>query len=62
MGLPDRGLVLIDRTVVPKCLRGKVLYCLHSAHYGVVGMKACISDSVYWSGKEASYTILELVA
>ena len=44
----DRGLVLIDgKIAVSISLRGKVLCFLHSAHQGVVGMKAHASDSVY---------------
>ena len=32
----------------------KVLHWLHSAHQGVVGMKACANDSVYWPRMDAS--------
>ena len=32
----------------------KVLHCLHSAHKGVVEMKACANESVYWPGMDAS--------
>ena len=39
-----------NRIIVPKSLRGEVLDCLHSAHQGVVGMKARARASVYWPG------------
>ena len=32
----------------------KVLHCLHSAHLGVVGMKARANESVYWPGMDVS--------
>ena len=51
----ERDLILMDRRiVVPKSLRGKLLCCLHSAHQGIEGMKACANDSVYWPGMNAS--------
>ena len=42
------------RIVIPKSLRKKVLHCLHSAHQGVDGMKACTNDTVDWPGMNAS--------
>ena len=39
-----------NRIVVPRSLRTEVLDCLHSAHQGVVGMKARARTSVYWPG------------
>ena len=51
----DNGLVLLDRRIViPKTQRKKILHCLHSAHQGVVGMKARANESVYWPGMDAS--------
>ena len=51
----DKGLVLMDRrVVVPTAQRKNLLCCLHSAHQGVVGMKARASESVYWPGMNAS--------
>ena len=45
------GVVLYtNRIVVPQSLRTEVLDCLHSAHQGVVGMKARARASVYWPG------------
>ena len=50
----DRSLVLMDgRIVIPKSLRRKILHCLHLAHQGVDGMKACANDTVYWPGMNA---------
>ena len=47
----DNSIVLMDgRTVIPHSLRNRVLRTLHSAHQGVVGMKARATESVYWPG------------
>ena len=32
----------------------KLLHCLHSAHQGVIGMKAHVNESVYWPGMDTS--------
>ena len=45
-----------DRIIVPRDLRSEVLDCLHSAHQGVVGMKARARVSVYWPGMSKSIT------
>ena len=51
----DRGLILLDRRIViPTSLQKRVLRCLHSAHQGVVGMKARANETVYWPGMDAS--------
>ena len=50
----DNGLVLDRRIVISKTQQRKVLYCLHSAHQGVIGMKACANESVYWPMMDAS--------
>ena len=51
----DNAIVLMDgRTVVPHSLRNRVLRALHSAHQGVVGMRARANESVYWPGMDAS--------
>ena len=51
----DHGLILMDRRiVVPQALRKRVLCCLHSAHQGLVGMKARANQSVYWPDMDAS--------
>ena len=51
----DDGLILMDnRIVVPLSHRKRVLRCLHSAHQGVIGMKARANVSVYWPGMDAS--------
>ena len=42
------------RIIISKSLKKKILHCLHSAHQGVDGMKACANDTVYWSGMNAS--------
>lgn len=50
----DNGLVLLDcRIVIPRSLRKRVLQCLHSAHQGVVGMKARANETIYWPGLDA---------
>ena len=44
----DHGRVLLNwRIVTSKTQWRKVLHCLHSAHQGVIGMKACANESVY---------------
>ena len=51
----DNGLILLDkRIVVPVGMRKRVLRCLHSAHQGVVGMKARANETVYWPGMDRS--------
>ena len=51
----DNDLVLLDlRIVIPKTQQRKVLLCLHSAHQGVVGMKARANEFVYWPGIDVS--------
>lgn len=51
----ENGLILLDRRVViPTSQCKNILKCLHSAHQGVVGMKARANDSVYWPGMNAS--------
>ena len=51
----DNGLVLLDQRIfIPKTQWRKVLHCLHSAHQGVIGMKARANESVYWPGMDAS--------
>ena len=48
------GLVMMDRRiVVPNSLRKRILRCLHSAHQGVVGMKARANETVYWPGMDS---------
>ena len=48
------GLVLMDRRIViPVSLRKRILRCLHSAHQGVVGMKARANETVYWPGMDS---------
>lgn len=50
----NRGLVMLDRRIViPSSLRKRVLRCLHSAHQGVVGMKARANETIYWPGLDA---------
>ena len=50
----DNGLILLDcRIVIPHSLRKRVLRCLHSAHQGVVGMKARANETIYWPGLDA---------
>ena len=50
----DNGIVLLDRRIViPVGYRKRVLRCLHSAHQGVVGMKARANETVYWPGMDA---------
>ena len=50
----NNSLVLLDqRIVIPKTQWRKVMHCLHSAHQGVIGMKACANKSVYWPGMSA---------
>jgi len=45
------GIILYaGRIVIPTSLRKEVLECLHSAHQGVVGMKARAQSTVYWPG------------
>ena len=46
----DGVTIFNGRVVVPASLRKEVLECLHSAHQGVVGMKARALTSVYWPG------------
>ena len=49
----DNGLVLMDRRIViPMGLRKRILKCLHSAHQGVIGMKARAHETVYWPGMD----------
>lgn len=43
-----------SRIVVPHALRAEVLDSLHSAHQGIVGMKARARASVYWPGLSAA--------
>ena len=51
------GVTLYDgRIVVPSSLRKEILECLHSAHQGVVGMKARAQSSVYWPGLSNAIT------
>ena len=51
----NNGLVMLDRRIViPTGLRKRVLRNLHSAHQGVVGMKARANETVYWPGMDAS--------
>jgi hypothetical protein len=45
-----------DRIIVPAALRTEVLDSLHSAHQGVVGMKARARASVYWPGITGAIT------
>jgi hypothetical protein len=45
-----------SRVVVPPPLRREVLECLHSAHQGVVGMKARARSCVYWPGLSNAIT------
>ena len=45
-----------NRIVVPKSLRGEVLESLHSAHQGVIGMKARARASVYWPNINSAIT------
>ena len=45
------GITMYDgRIIIPPCLRKEVLECLHSAHQGIVGMKARARSSVFWPG------------
>ena len=46
----DGVVILDDRTVIPKRLRGRVLDCLHSAHQGVSQMFSRAEHSVFWPG------------
>ena len=49
------GVALLDkRTVIPASLRKQMLEFLHSAHQGIVGMKARANQSIYWPGMDAS--------
>ena len=51
----DNGLILLDwRIVIPTFQCKNILKSLHSAHQGVVGMKMCANESVYWPGMNAS--------
>jgi len=51
------GVILYDgRVVIPTPLRKEVLECLHSAHQGVVGMKARARCSVFWPGLSNAIT------
>ena len=51
------GVILYDgRVIIPSALRPEVLECLHSAHQGVVGMKARARNSVYWPGLSNAIT------
>lgn len=43
-------LIFRDRTVVPACLRKRVLVILHKAHPGINRMKALARCYVYWPG------------
>ena len=50
----DNSLVLLYwRVAIPKTQWRKVLHCLHSAHQGVVGMKAHTNELVYWPEMDA---------
>ena len=42
------------RIIILKSLRTKILHCLHAAHQGVDGMKACTNDTDYWPGMNVS--------
>ena len=46
----DGAVLCMDRCVVPKKLRGKILENLHSAHQGTSGMGSRASTLVYWPG------------
>nr|AAW27509.1 SJCHGC07189 protein [Schistosoma japonicum] len=48
LAVVDDCLMFGDRVVIPKSLRHKVLSQLHSAHPGVVRMKALARSYVYW--------------
>ena len=51
------GITLYEgRIVIPASLRAEVLDGLHSAHQGVVGMKARASCSIYWPGLGSAIT------
>ena len=51
----DNSIILMDgRTVIPHSLRNRITRALHSAHQGVVGMKARANESVYWPGMDKS--------
>ena len=42
------------RILIPTSQRKNILMSLHSTHQGVVGVKTCANDLVYWPGMNAS--------
>ena len=46
-------LAILADLVISASLRKEVLECLHTAHQGVAGMKACAATCVYWPGISA---------
>ena len=43
-----------NRVVMPRALRREVLEGLHSAHQGVVGMKARAAQTIFWPGIDSA--------